>query len=95
MTAPIKTPATSATAGPLSGKTLVVTGTLEKYSREEIEELIERHGGRAGSSVSKKTDYLVVGADAGSKLAKAEKLGVAIIGEAEFEKLIVRMSDKD
>jgi DNA ligase (NAD+) len=88
MTAPIKIAATSATAGALSGKTLVVTGTLENYSREEIEELIERHGGRAGSSVSKKTDFLVVGADAGSKLAKAEKLGVAILSETEFEQLL-------
>jgi DNA ligase (NAD+) len=88
MTAPVKTAATAATAGPLAGKTLVVTGTLENFSREEIEELIERHGGRAGSSVSKKTDYLIVGADAGSKLAKAEKLGVAILSETEFEQLL-------
>lgn len=79
-------------AGPVSrkleGKTLVVTGTLEKYSRDEIEELIARHGGRAASSVSKKTDYLVVGADAGSKLDKARQLGVPILNETEFEALL-------
>ena len=56
----------------LEGKTLVVTGTLQKYSRDEIEELITRHGGHAASSVSKNTDYLVAGEKAGSKLAKAE-----------------------
>ena len=71
MTAPHQAPRRRA-AGPLAGKTIVVTGTLEKYKREEIEALIEQHGGKAGSSVSKKTDYLVAGADAGSKLAKAE-----------------------
>ena len=88
MTAPKKSPATAATAGPLSGKTLVVTGTLEKYSREEIERLIEQHGGRATSSVSKSTDYLIAGEKAGSKLDKARKLGVTILNEAEFENLI-------
>ena len=86
MTAPKK--AKAATEGPLAGKTLVVTGTLEKYKRDEIEELIEKHGGRAASSVSKKTDYLVAGEEAGSKLAKAQQLGVPVISEAEFEKLI-------
>jgi DNA ligase (NAD+) len=85
MTAPKKSPATT---GPLSGKTLVVTGTLEKYSREEIERLIEQHGGRASSSVSKSTDYLIAGEKAGSKLDKARKLGVPILSEAEFENLI-------
>jgi DNA ligase (NAD+) len=90
MTAPKKTPSTSATAGPLSGKTLVVTGTLERYSREEIEDLIEQHGGRATSSVSKSTDYLVTGEKAGSKLDKAQKLGVKIISEAEFDELLGR-----
>ena len=58
----------------LEGKTLVVTGTLQKYSRDEIEELITRHGGHAASSVSKNTDYVVAGEKAGSKLAKAEQL---------------------
>lgn len=74
--------------GPLTGKTVVVTGTLEKYTREQIEELIEAHGGKAGKSVSKKTAYLVAGVEAGSKLAKAEQLGVPVITEVEFEKLI-------
>jgi DNA ligase (NAD+) len=85
MTAPKKP---SAAAGPLAGKTIVVTGALERYSREEIEALIEQHGGRAGSSVSKKTSYLVAGAEAGSKLAKAQQRGVPVISETEFEKLI-------
>ena len=72
----------------LEGKTLVVTGTLSKYARDEIEELIARHGGHAASSVSKNTDYLVAGEKAGSKLAKAEQLGVKVLTEAEFEWLL-------
>jgi DNA ligase (NAD+) len=75
-------------SGPLSGKTLVVTGTLEHYSREEIEDLIEKLGGKAASSVSKSTDFLVAGEKAGSKLDKAQKLGVKILTETEFKKLI-------
>jgi DNA ligase (NAD+) len=88
MTAPKKSPETAATAGPLSGKTLVVTGTLQKYKREEIESLITQYGGHAASSVSKKTDFLVAGEKAGSKLIKARSLGVAVISEAEFDILI-------
>jgi DNA ligase (NAD+) len=88
MTAPTKAPESAGTAGPFSGKTLVVTGTLARYSREEIESLIERYGGRAASSVSKKTDYLIAGEKAGSKLEKARKLGVPILNEAEFADLI-------
>ena len=61
-----------------------MTGKLEQYSRDEIHELIRQHGGRAASSVSKSTDYLIAGEKAGSKLAKAEKLGVAVISEGEF-----------
>jgi DNA ligase (NAD+) len=72
----------------LNGKTIVVTGMLSKYSRGEIEALIERHGGKATSSVSKKTSFLIAGEDAGSKLAKAQELGVRILSEAEFEKMI-------
>lgn len=74
--------------GGILGKTIVVTGTLEKYGRKEIEDLIKQHGGKPSGSVSKKTDYLVAGADAGSKLAKAQELGVAVLTEAEFEALI-------
>jgi DNA ligase (NAD+) len=88
MTAPKKQPVSSGTAGPLSGKTLVVTGTLENYSREEIESLIEQHGGRAAKSISKKTDYLIAGEKAGSKLEKARSLGVAILTESEFMALV-------
>lgn len=86
MTGPKK--AAVAADGKLAGKTLVVTGTLSKYKRDEIEDLIAQHGGRAASSVSKKTDYLIAGTDAGSKLDKAQQLGVKVIDEDEFEKLI-------
>lgn len=86
MTAPKKAKVTA--GGTLEGKTLVVTGTLSKYTRDEIHELIAKHGGRAASSVSKKTDFLVAGAEAGTKLAKAEELGVKVIDEAGFEKLL-------
>jgi DNA ligase (NAD+) len=85
MTAPLKP---REPAGALAGKTIVVTGTLAKYTREEIEALIEQHGGRAGKSVSKKTDYLVAGEEAGSKLAKAQSLGVPVITELDFDLLI-------
>jgi DNA ligase (NAD+) len=72
----------------LTGKTFVVTGTLEKYSREEVEEVIKSLGGKASGSVSKKTDYVVAGENAGSKLAKAKELGVAVLTEEKFDKLI-------
>jgi DNA ligase (NAD+) len=70
------------------GKTFVVTGTLSKYGRSEIEALIKQHGGKPSGSVSKKTDYLIAGTDAGSKLAKANELGVPVIDEAEFDRMI-------
>jgi DNA ligase (NAD+) len=72
----------------MQGKTLVVTGTLQRYTRDEIKELIARHGGRAASSVSSKTDYVVAGEKAGSKLAKAQKLGVTVLTEEKFEALL-------
>ena len=75
-------------AGPLTGRTLVVTGTLAGFSRQEAEEAIRTAGGRASSSVSKKTDYLVAGAEAGTKLDKAQKLGVPILDEAAFKQLL-------
>ena len=74
--------------GPLAGKTLVVTGALVGFSRQEAEEAIRKAGGRASGSVSKKTDYVVAGDEAGSKLEKARKLGVEVIDEAEFRKLL-------
>ncbi len=74
----------------LAGLTFVVTGGLVDFTRDGIAEVIALHGGKSSSSVSKKTDYLLVGADPGSKLAKAQELGVAIIDEAHFKKLLAR-----
>jgi DNA ligase (NAD+) len=73
---------------PLAGKTLVLTGTLEGFSRDEVKAIITRLGGRVTSSVSKKTDYVVVGKDPGSKYGDAQRLGVPILDEATFKELI-------
>ncbi len=76
------------TGGPLQGKTLVLTGTLPNWSREEAKERIEAAGGKVSGSVSKKTSYVVAGEDAGSKLDKARNLGVAVIDEAALRGLL-------
>ena len=70
------------------GKTFVLTGSLEKFTRDEASEIIENFGGKTSSSVSKKTDYVLAGEDAGSKLKKANELGVKVITESEFEDMI-------
>ncbi len=74
--------------GSLSGKTFVFTGAMERLGRKEAQEMVERRGGRAAGSVSKKTDFVVAGEEAGSKLARAKELGVAILSEEEFLQMI-------
>ncbi len=71
-----------------AGKTFVLTGTLSGYTRQEAKALIEQNGGKVSSSVSKKTDFVLAGEDAGSKLTKAQQLGVAILTEAEFQAML-------
>lgn len=70
------------------GMTFVLTGALEKYTRDEASDIIEKFGGKTSGSVSKKTSYVLAGEDAGSKLTKAQSLGVNIISEAEFDEMI-------
>ena len=70
--------------GVLSGLTVVITGSMETMTREQAEELVLEHGGKPASSVSKKTSFLVAGPGAGSKLVKAESLGVEVISESDF-----------
>ncbi len=71
-----------------AGKTFVLTGTLPTYSRSEASAIIERYGGKVSSSVSKKTAYVLAGEEAGSKLDKANALGVPVISEAEFLQML-------
>jgi len=85
---PIVRPLEQGSAGPLDGKAIVVTGTLAGFSRQEAEEAIRVAGGKSAGAVSKKTDYLVAGEGAGSKLAKAQELGVPILDEEGFRRLI-------
>ena len=73
---------------PISGKTVVVTGTLPSLGRKEAQELIEKYGGKAAGSVSKKTDYVLAGEAAGSKLTKAQELGITVLNEEEFKTLL-------
>jgi DNA ligase (NAD+) len=84
----IENPPRAVARGPLLGKTFVITGTLPDLSRDEATELIQSHGGKVSGSVSAKTDYLLAGTEAGSKLAKAEKLGVPVLDLQGLRKLI-------
>jgi len=81
-------PPQRAAAGSLAGLTFVLTGTLPALSRDEASKLIREAGGTVSGSVSKNTDYVLAGAEAGSKLDKARKLGVKVVDEAQFRALI-------
>jgi DNA ligase (NAD+) len=81
-------PAPKAPEGPLAGLTVVLTGTLPTLTRDEAKAMIEAAGGKAAGSVSAKTSYVVAGAEAGSKLDKAEALGIPVLDEDGFRKLI-------
>ena len=83
-------PRAEAETGPLAGKTVVVTGSIEGFSREEAEAAIRTAGGKPGGSVSRKTDYVVAGPGAGTKLAKAEELGIAVLDAEGFRALLDR-----
>ena len=90
---PPEVPPAGAEAGPLEGKTVVVTGTLESYDRKSAQAAIRAAGGKAAGSVSKNTDYLVAGENAGSKLTKAQDLGVEVLDEDAFRALVEGGSD--
>jgi DNA ligase (NAD+) len=77
-----------AATGPLAGKTVVVTGAVEGFTREGAEEAVRGAGGKPAGSVSKKTDYVVAGEGAGSKLAKAQELGIPVLDAEGFRKLL-------
>ncbi len=84
----LPTPRTAVATGPLAGKAVVVTGTIEGFSREEAEEAVRAAGGKPAGSVSKKTDYVVAGPGAGSKLTKAQELGLPVLDAAGFRRLL-------
>lgn len=84
----MRTEETEVLESPISGKTVVVTGTLPTLGRKEAQELIEKYGGKAAGSVSKKTDYVLAGEAAGSKLTKANELGIPVLNEEEFKTLL-------
>ena len=86
--AELPAPRAAATTGPLAGKSVVVTGTIEGYSREEAEQAVRDAGGKPAGSVSKKTDYVVAGPGAGSKMAKAEELGIPVLDAGAFTRLL-------
>ena len=88
MHAPPPRPATASSASPFAGKSVVVTGSLVRFSREQAQAALRQAGAKVTDSVSGKTDFLVVGADAGSKLAKAQKLGVRTLTEDDFIALL-------
>jgi DNA ligase (NAD+) len=76
------------TTGPLSGRTFVITGTLDAYSRDEASRLLTERGAKVTSSVSRRTDYVIAGSNPGSKIDKARELGVEILDEAGLAKLL-------
>jgi len=90
---PPDVPEPDAEAGPLEGKTVVVTGTLEGFDRKTAQAAIRAAGGKAAGSVSRKTDYLLAGENAGSKLAKAQELGVEVLDEEAFRALVGDAAD--
>ncbi len=91
---PVVRPSGDGSEGPLHGQTVVVTGTLPTMSRQEAEEAIRAAGGKPGGSVSKKTDYVVAGESAGSKLTKAQELGVPVLDEDAFRRLLAGEEDR-